>query len=286
MDPARPAVPTRVQLTRLMQIWRSAGWPCHDPLELDLVAAGWAAVIVDAEGRETVRVTDTGVALLADSRRRNRRALSLHDRLGHRVARQLAEGGRIVWRELSLRARVPADEAVPGPSDPLSNAAPGPLPLPLLAMEAAPEEPRPGGHWRLARPDVFSVRHTSVEAYLHPVVHEIKTSRADLLSDLRHDAKRLAYQGLCCECYYVFPAEVARPEEVPEALGVWLLHGDVETGRLEFARPARHVACRLPFAAWLALARAVPWPGAALAPATIDGPDDEPRQQALGAPPR
>jgi hypothetical protein len=302
MEPDRAVAPTRAQLARLMQVWRSAGWPCRDALELDLVAAGWVASSVDAAGRETLRVTDDGVRLLAESRRRNRRALSLHDRLGHRVARQLAEGGRIVWRELSLRAWVPADAAAGAGTGATAaaSAAAATLPLPLLAMEP---EPAPAsaaaaaGSWRLARPDVFSVRHTSVEAYLHPVVHEIKTSRADLLSDLRHDAKRLAYQGLCCECYYVFPAGVAQLDEIPAGLGVWLLHGDLETGTLEFARPARHVACRLPFAAWLALARAVPWPGAQIVTDVTNGgagagaaaggdDDDEPRQHALGAPPR
>ena len=48
--------------------------------------------------------------------------------------------------------------------------------------------------WRIARPDVFSVRRTSVEDYLQPMVHEVKVSRADLLSDLRHSAKRESYQ--------------------------------------------------------------------------------------------
>ena len=46
----------------------------------------------------------------------------------------------------------------------------------------------------MARPGVFSVRHTSVEDYLQPMVHEVKISRTDLLSDLRHSAKRESYQ--------------------------------------------------------------------------------------------
>jgi hypothetical protein len=120
---------------------------------------------------------------------------------------------------------------------------------------------------------VFSVRNTSVETYLHPVVHEIKVSRADLFSDLRHAAKRSAYQWLCCECHYVFPAGMAEPEELPEALGVWVLHGDIDTGRLEQLRPARHAPCTLPFAVWLALAKATPWQ-----------PGHDPRQTHLGQP--
>ena len=72
--------------------------------------------------------------------------------------------------------------------------------------------------WRMARPDVFSVRRTSVEDYLQPMVHEVKVSRADLLSDLRHAAKRESYQWLSCETYYVLPAGVAEPHEIPRGL--------------------------------------------------------------------
>ncbi len=278
-------VPTRVHLTRLMHIWRSAGWPCRDPIELDVVAAGWALPDIDAQGRETLRLTDEGLRLLADSRQRNRRALSLHDRLGERVARQLMDAGRVVWREISLRSRLP---------EPASPDATPPTPLPLLAFEPEPEsDPAAAAPaaapaaWRLARPDVFSVRNTSVEAYLHPVVHEIKASRADLQSDLRHPTKRFAYQGLCCECYYVFPAGLATLDEVPPELGVWLLHGDVDSGALELARPARHVSCTLPFNVWLALAKAAPLRGEDAPPAAHAGAGeaDVPAQGHLGAPP-
>jgi hypothetical protein len=30
MDSALPIAPRRIHLTRLMSIWRSAGWPCRD----------------------------------------------------------------------------------------------------------------------------------------------------------------------------------------------------------------------------------------------------------------
>jgi hypothetical protein len=90
------------------------------------------------------------------------------------------------------------------------------------------------------------------------MVHEIKVSRADLLSDLRHAAKRESYQWLSCETYYVFPADVAEPQEIPEAFGVWTLSGSIEDGALELVRPARHSPCKLPFAVWMALAKATP----------------------------
>ena len=211
-----------------MHVWRSGGWPCRDAIEIDLIAAAWVKVAVADSGHETLKLTDTGIQLLAGSRQRNQRAASAHDRLAARLAQQLMDGGRIVWRELSLRAQV-----------------------------STAEEP-PSNSWRIARPDVFSVRNTSVETYLQPIVHEVKASRADLLSDLRHAAKRASYQWLCSECFYVFPAGVAQPQEIPEAFGVMVVHGNIDTGALELLRPARHTACTLPFAVWLALAKATP----------------------------
>ena len=245
--------PRRVHLARLRSIWRSAGWPCRDAVELDLVAAGWAFLQRGADGHETIRLTDLGIRLLAEDRQRNLRSSSLHDRLAARVATQLMSAGRIVWRELSLRARIQAADPPSSGADASADA--------LMWLEDGSVLPRPsqgGGAWRMARPDVFSVRRTSVEDYLQPMVHEIKASRADLLSDLRHAAKRESYRWLSCETCYVLPAGVAEPQEIPEELGVWLLHGPVDTGVLEFARPSRHVPCKLPFAVWMALAQATP----------------------------
>ena len=255
MEPAIQITPRRAHLTRLMVIWRSAGWPCRDAIELDLVAAGWATPSEAASGHETLRLTDAGIRLLAQSRQRNQRSLSAHDRLAQRVANHLTASGRIVWRELSLRAKVnghgePAPEGAPSTGIGL---------WPVDAVdEGRLEQPVAKAFWRVARPDVFSVRHTSVEAYLQPMVHEVKVSRADLLSDLRHAAKRESYQWLSCETYYVFPAGVAEPEEVPQDFGVWVLNGTLESGTLDLLRPARHAPCKLPFAAWMALARATP----------------------------
>jgi hypothetical protein len=250
-----------------MAIWRSAGWPCWDPVELDLVAAGWAMIAQDDAGRETIRLTDAGIRLLAEARQRNQRCLSAHDQLAARVAAQVMTEGRIVWRELSLRARITTNDPQPASGTTLMTD---------LALwpdnETMPQPPlQDNAIWRMARPDVFSIRRTSVEAYLQPRVHEIKVTRADLLSDLRHEAKRESYQWLSCETYYVLPANIAELHEIPEAFGVWLLNGSIETGALELARPARHAPCTLPFAVWMALAKATPV-----------NPDRESKQQALG----
>jgi hypothetical protein len=258
-----------------MQVWRSAGWPCRDPIEIDLIAAGWVTLSTDGHGRETLRLSDAGIQLLAASRQQNLRANSRHDRLAQRVARHLIEAGRVVWLELSLRSLVQAktqtqtpiqdeqnaQEAMDAHAQAAVTASEALADLGLWAPEGVDEAAlttSAKGTWRIARPDVFSVRNTSVEAYLQPVVHEIKVSRADLLSDLRHAAKRESYRWLCSACYYVFPAGIAKPNEIPEEFGVWVLHGDIEDGRLEQLRPARHSACKLPFAVWMSLAKSTP----------------------------
>ncbi|MFY9513765.1 MAG: hypothetical protein WAQ05_22615, partial [Rubrivivax sp.] len=170
-------------------------------------------------------VTDAGIAVLAATLQKNRTARDAHEALVARVALEMQRAGRIVWRGLSLRAPLPGDDG--------------------------------GTRWAVAMPDVFSIRHTTVEDYAEPVVHEIKVRRADLLSDLRHGAKGQAYAALASRCWYVLKAGIAEPDEVPPAYGVMFA---AETG-LEVARPAPKRAARVPFPVWMALARANAEPG-------------------------
>jgi hypothetical protein len=167
----------------------------------------------------------------------------------------LLSAGRVVWRELALRARVDVPDETLADAEHTSQTM---LWAVNLEDKEPAQQPRGSGFWRMARPDVFSVRHTSVEDYLQPMVHEVKVSRADLLSDLRHEAKRRSYQWLSCETYYVFPAGVAEPDEIPEAFGVWVVNGPIDSGTLDLVRPAMHAPCRLPFGVWMALAKATP----------------------------
>ena len=206
---------------RLREVWRSAGWPCQDMLEVELLDAGLLQRQRDEAGRDTLRVTDAGIALLAQTLHKNRAARDAHETLVERVARDMQRAGRIAWRGLSLRAQVGAGDAI---------------------------------GWSMAMPDVFSIRHTTVEAYLEPVVHEIKVRRADLLADLRQEAKRAAYLQLGGECWYVIKAGIARPDEIPAECGVLV----ALDAHFEVARPAPKRALRLPFAVWMALARATP----------------------------
>ena len=252
---------------RLREVWRSAGWPFQDLIEIDLLAAGLLARECDAQGRTTVHVTDAGIHQMAETLQKSRQARSAHEDLVARVAREMQRAGRVVWRGLSLRARVgDAGVAAPAPATaaPAPDRATAPDPAPALAPEA------PG--WAIAMPDVYSIRHTTVEDYVEPIAHEIKVRRADLLADLRRPAKGEAYRWLSGECWYVICDGIARPEEIPGVYGVLLARAD---GSLDVARPAPRRAMRLPFAVWMALARATP--------ERADDSADAGGQQALGS---
>jgi hypothetical protein len=242
-------MPTSLPLTaahrrRLREMWRSAGWPCQDMIEAELLAAGLLERRRDAEGRETLRVTDAGVGVLAATLQKNRAVRDAHEALVARVALELQRAGRIAWCGLSLRARV-----------------------------ADAEHPK-GERWAMAMPDVFSVRQTSVAGYLQPEVHEIKVRRADLLSDLRHTTKRAAYLGMAGACWYVLAEGIGEAGEIPDDCGVMVARR--EGFEVLRAAPARAMPFEagLPFALWMALARAAPVPFA-----------EDDAQRALGEPP-
>jgi hypothetical protein len=216
---------------RLREIYRSAGWPCQDPLEIELLAAGLLDRVHAPTGHESLRVTDAGVQLLAATLAQNRRAFSAHEALVERVAQEMSRAGRIAWRGLALRAQVPQED-----------------------------EHKPL-RWCMAKPDVFSIRNTTVATYVDPIVHEVKVRRADLLSDLRNVAKRAAYLDLG-ECWYVLGCDargnsIAHADEVPVECGVMVL----EQERLVVVRAApRRSRNGLPFGVWMALAKAAPVP--------------------------
>ena len=232
-----PATETPVALgkphaRRLREIYRSAGWPCQDLLEIELLACGMLDRVRTASGHESLRVTEAGVQLLAATLSSNRAARSAHEALVERVAREMGRAGRVVWRGLSLRAQVPGGEEA-------------------QALQ-----------WCIAMPDVFSIRNTSVPDYVEPIVHEVKVRRADLLGDLKRPGKRAAYLDLG-ECWYVLGCDargrcIASPDEVPPECGVIV----AEHGRLVVARAApRPARSSLPFGVWMALAKATPVAG-------------------------
>ena len=249
LEAAAPPAPVlgRTHSRRLREIYRSAGWPCQDLVEVELLAFGLVERVASAAG-ETLRVTDAGIAAIAQSLQRNRACLSQHEALVEAVARELQRAGRLAWRGLSLRAQVPCD--------------PPPGAVPVEPLAEAPAEPAPPDlRWCIAKPDVFSIRNTTVEAYALPVVHEVKVRRADLLGDLRKPAKRAAYLNMASECWYVLGNDargrpIAAANEIPLECGVMVLEGT----RLCVARPAPRRAALVPFAVWMTLAKSTPVP--------------------------
>ena len=237
---------TTTHRRRLRAIWRSAGWPSHDIVDAELLAAGLLERREDVNGRTTLRVTDAGVHELVRTAEGHRSARSAHDALVSRVAATLARDGRIAWCGLSLRAWVTTPQA------------------------DQPADAVPDGRWQMAMPDVYSVRQTSVAAYLLPVVHEIKVNRADLLADLRQVAKRTAYRQMAGALFYVLGEGVGDVDDIPPECGVIRAHGAIgsharhagEPVQLEVLRNAPTRAmdepAGLPFAIWMALARLTP----------------------------
>jgi hypothetical protein len=221
-----------VHRRRLREVYRSAGWPCQDGIEIELLAAGLLQRERGPLGHETLRLTDAGIAVLAETLAKNRARRDAHELLVERVAREMTRAGRLAWRGLAIRARVDAG-------------------------------------WVMAMPDVFSIRHTTVEAYAAPIVHEIKVQRADLLADLRRASKRQAYLELGGECWYVIKEGIAAADEVPAECGVLV----AAAGALVVARPAPKRPTRIGFSLWMALARATP----------VDGWHLDDAQAALGA---
>ena len=221
---------TRRHHQRLRELYRSAGWPCHDALEVDLLAAGLLQRVFGDGGHETLRVTDDGIALLAQVFAHNRGARSAHEALVERIAAVQVQAGRLAWRGLALRVPLPR----PGEPDRVD--------------------------WVVACPDVFSIRRSSREDWLEPVVHEIKVRRADLRADLRNAAKRQAYLGMAGACWYVLGVDargraIGDADDVPPECGVLQATAD----GLQVQREApRRALPQLPFHVWMALAQARP----------------------------
>ena len=220
----------RTHATRLRQVYRSAGWPSLDVVEVELLAAGLLERATNNGGLEYVRVTDAGINYLAESAANNRMAMSAHDALVDTVAQNMVRDGRLVWKGLSLRAQLP------------------------------PPDEESKSRWKMCMPDVFSIRNSSKQEYLEPIVHEIKVSRADLLGDLKLMDKRNAYLDIGGSCWYVLGCNakgkpIGEPDEIPGECGVMVYSND----KLEVLRMApKKEAKGLPFSVWMALAKATP----------------------------
>ena len=82
-------VMTRLRRCRLREFYRSAGRPCLDTVEIERLAAALLERVRGPLGHETLRVTDAGLALVAETMQRNRAQRSAHERLVERLARAM-----------------------------------------------------------------------------------------------------------------------------------------------------------------------------------------------------
>lgn len=225
----------RIHAQRLREVYRSAGWPYQDVVEIDLLAAGLLERVTADSGHAVVRVTDAGVQHLAAATQGNRQARSAHETLVDKVVESMLRDGRIAWTGLSLRAKVPGAET-------------------------------DDTHWKMCQPDVFSIRNSSRHDYLEPVVHEIKVNRSDLLGDLKRPEKRRAYLEVGGQCWYVLSCDrsghpIAKPNEIPTECGVMVF----QNNQFEVTRMApKRTVSELPFSVWMALAKATPRQGSDL----------------------
>ena len=169
---ALPVTLKRIHAQRLREVYRSAGWPYQDVVEIDLLATGLLERVTTDSGHAVVRLTVAGIQHLASATQGNRQARSAHEALVDKVVESMLREGRIAWTGLSLRAKV----AGVGTDD---------------------------THWKMCQPDVFSIRNSSRQDYLEPIVHEIKVNRSDLLGDLKRPEKRGAYLDVGGQCWYV-----------------------------------------------------------------------------------
>jgi len=81
------------------------------------------------------------------------------------------------------------------------------------------------------RPDVFSIKPTYNKKNLSPMVHEIKVSRSDFLTDIKKPEKRGTYYLIAEKVFYVAPKGMIKQEEIPEGFG--FIEYDQEKNRFE-----------------------------------------------------
>ena len=214
----QPPTLKRIHMQRLRQMYRSAGWPSLDTIEIDLIAARLLERITPEGKPEFLRGSDKGMQVMAQSVQNNRVAYDAHEALVRKVAEQQMEQGRIAYLDLTLLSK-------------------------------------PGEEWQHSKPDVSSIRKTTSEKYLEPIIHEVKVRRADLLGDLKKPEKHQGYLAAAEQCVYVLAEGIAKPEEIPECCGVMIEGGD----KLVIARAAPRAEPFVPgISTWMSLAKATP----------------------------
>ncbi|CAG9183787.1 hypothetical protein [Cupriavidus pampae] len=168
---------------------RSYGSAAHgDSIDLALVGHGYIARIESLLGSTNFKITPAGEQALAVELSREIQRRSPHHDLASRLANWRRRSGRVTWENIELVVNLPA-----------------------------------GGR-AVVRPDVFSLVSTYDEKRIYPCVDEVKVSRADFLADVAKPEKRAGYAAVSDALYYVAPAGLIQPAEVPEGCGLIVEH--------------------------------------------------------------
>lgn len=168
---------------------RASQWD-FDMVDLDLLGLKLIEATNRPGGHQNrISLTERGVLVLHQHRQADIAARSVHHSLGSRLAEFLRAQGRITWENVEFRN---------------------------LVAEKDIDYQRV----RLVRPDVFSIAPSLQLKYANPCVHEVKVNRADFISDLSKPEKREAYSAMAEAVYYVTPAGLIDPKEIPQGFGL------------------------------------------------------------------
>ncbi len=199
---------SRKHYTRLRWYFRAPDGAASlaDNDDLDLAALGLIERKEYFGGAVFFRITQKGQQALAEENSREIERRSPHHELAHRLAEWLRSQGRITWENIELH----------------------------IDLES-------GGR-QSVRPDVFSLVTTLNPEKISPVVHEVKVSRADFLADIAKPEKRAGYAKIAEMVYYVAPAGIIHPSDVPPGCGLVLEH---DAGNFEVVTKVKRAKAKL-----------------------------------------
>lgn len=199
---------SRRHYTRLRHYWHGkarGAASLTDGIDLDLAAAGLINRLDSPSATIYFAITDAGVRELAIEHRREVARRRPHHELAGRLASWLRDQGRVTWENIELLAQS--------------------------------EQSR-----QCVRPDVFSLVATYNEKKINPVIHEVKVSRQDFLSDLAAPEKRAGYAKLSEALYYVAPLGMIAKDEVPSECGLVV---EEDTGKFVVIKRAKKKKCEV-----------------------------------------
>ncbi|AOI94096.1 hypothetical protein WS58_16390 [Burkholderia pseudomultivorans] len=196
---------SRQHYKRLRFYWQGradGGAGKTDGIDLDLAAIGLVERFERLGVGICFRITHAGVQELAAEKAREVERRRPHHTLAGRLAQWRRDQGRVTWENIELSV----DRGLGGK--------------------------------QTIRPDVFSLAVTYDERRINPCVDEVKVSRADFLADVARPDKRSGYAKVAEVVYYVAPAGLIDPSEVPSGCGLLV---EIALGKFAVVkRPKKH----------------------------------------------